>query len=146
MTGMHLVIVTGGRDYPYPRIVHANLNTLYVRHGKFRLFHGACRKKSTGEMIGADRYADDWAQTVPGLEPERFEADWDRHGDDAGPIRNRKMVVTAVRSVPRERIHGLAFPSPGSRGTWNCVRHMRDFGIEPDVWRIARVRDWLKSL
>jgi hypothetical protein len=146
MTTAHLVIVTGGRDYPYPRIVHSNLNALYVKHGRFILFHGACRDRLTGEMTGADQYADDWAQTVHDIEVKAFDADWDQHGSAAGPIRNHGMVIEAVNTVPRERIHGLAFPSPRSRGTWNCVKLMKDYGIEPDVWRTTRARTWLNSL
>ncbi len=144
----HLVVVTGARDYPevYRRIVDANLNTLYVKYGVFTLFHGACRDKRTGEMVGADRYADDWAQTVPGLEPDRFEAQWTRHGYAAGPSRNRAMVSEAVRRVPRENIHGLAFPGPRSRGTWGCVSIMKEFHIEVDVWGVTRAREWLASL
>lgn len=145
MTSQHLVVVTGYRHYAYPTIVRMTLDTLYVKHGPFILFHGACRDKLTGEMVGADQYADDWGQRCPDVEVVPFEADWHEHGDPAGPIRNRLMVETAVRRVPVANIHGLAFPGPGSRGTWNCVKVMRDHGIEPDVWGYARVRSWLST-
>lgn len=142
MSALHLVVVTGGRDYAYPQIVRMNLNALYVQYSGFILFHGACRDKDTGEMVGADRYADDWGQPIADVEVVPFEADWDSYGNAAGPIRNLDMVKTAVQRVPVVHIHGLAFPSPRSRGTHNCVRVMRDFGIDPVVWNYARVRDW----
>lgn len=142
----HLVIVTGFRDYAYPRVVWTQLSTLYVKLGPFALFHGACKDKRTGEMVGADRFADDWAQTQPDIRVTPFPADWDRHPQDGGPVRNRRMVSLGVAQFPVEHIHGLAFPAPKSRGTWNCVKIMRDFGIEPDVWDYARVRSWQAGL
>lgn len=139
-----LVVVTGYRRYMYPHAVWQNLNALYIKHGPFTLFHGACVDRETGEMIGADRFADEWGEMVPAVDVQRFPADWDRDGRKAaGPIRNRRMVSAGVMQFPRERIHGLAFPGPDSRGTWNCVKIMRDFGIEPDVWDYARVREEL---
>lgn len=145
MTAERVVVVTGGRDFLYPDIVRMNLSSLYVQHGGFTLFHGACRDKRTGEMVGADRFADDWGQPIPDVEVKRFEADWALHGYRAGPIRNRQMVAEAVRRVPREMIHGLAFPTPRSRGTWGCVKEMSRFHIEPDVWDYPRIKDWLSS-
>lgn len=142
MTAERVVVVTGGRDFLYPDIVRMTLNTLYVQHGKFLLFHGACRDKRTGEMVGADCYADDWGHSIPGVEVKPFEADWDRYDNAAGPIRNRQMVEEAVRRASRGMIHGLAFPSPRSRGTWGCVKEMSKFHIEADIWDYPRIRDW----
>jgi hypothetical protein len=143
----HVVIVTGGRDCPIStrRVVNATLNSLYVAHGPFILFHGACKPRGCDEMVGADRYADDWAQTAFGTDLRRRPADWVRHGNEAGPIRNGAMVREAVREAPVERIHGLAFPMPRSRGTWNCVRRMEEFHIEVAVWDNRRVQGWLNG-
>lgn len=145
MSGQHVVIVTGGRSFPHSlkRVVEGNLNTLYVLHGPFILFHGACQPRGSDEMTGADRYADDWAQTAPGIDLRCRPADWDRHGDAAGPIRNAGMVREALELAPVPYIHGLAFPEPGSRGTRNCMRLMRDAGIRVDVWDVPRSRRWL---
>lgn len=43
-------------------------------------------------------------------------AEWDRYGHKAGPIRNQRMVDLG------NYIACIAFPLPGSRGTWDCVR------------------------
>lgn len=144
-SGQHVIIVTGGRTYPRDlrRVIEAQLNTGYVLYGNFVLFHGACQPRGSKEMTGADRYADDWAQTAPGIDLRRRPADWDQHGDPAGPIRNRDMVHEALGLAPADRIHGLAFPEPGSRGTWNCVRYMKQSGILVDEWDTQRARQWL---
>lgn len=138
-----LVVVTGYRAYRYPHAVWKNLNALYVKLGPFTLYHGACTPRGSEEMVGADRFADDWADMVPDVEVRRFKADWALYDNAAGPIRNRLMVSTGVLMFPRERIHGLAFPGLDSRGTWNCVKIMKEFGIKPDVWDYARVREEL---
>lgn len=146
MTGRHLALVTGGRTYPYRDIVHMTLNAVYVRHGPLLLFHGACKKKGTDELTGADRWADEWGQSIPDVEVVPFPADWHRYDNAAGPIRNRSMVTAAVQRVPLERIHALAFPEPGSRGTGNCVMIMKEFGIKPEIWDYAQVRRWRAGL
>lgn len=141
----HVVVVTGGRTYPrnLRGAVNGQLNNLYVRHGSFILFHGACQPRDSDVMTGADRYADDWAQAVPGIDLRRRPADWTRNGNEAGPIRNLAMIEEALQLAAADRIHGLAFPEPGSRGTWNCVRHMKDAGIVFETWDIQRSREWL---
>lgn len=145
MNGQHVVIVTGGRNYPRDlrRVVESNLNMLYARHGNFILFHGACTPRGSTEMTGADRYADDWAETAPGIDLRRRPADWESWGNSAGPRRNRQMVHEAVQLAPLHAIHGLAFPDAESRGTWNCVQRMRDVQIETDIWDTGRARRWL---
>lgn len=145
MSAPHVVIVTGGPSYPVRLrpVLDAQLNDLYVRHGNFVLFHGACQPLGSNEMTGADRYADDWAQAVPGIDLRRRPADWDRYVERAGPIRNRGMVVEARQLAPPPLIHGLAFPEPASRGTLDCIKHMHAAGIEVDEWGVERAENWL---
>lgn len=146
MNGQHVVIVTGGRSYPSSlrRVVESNLNALYVLHGDFILFHGACKRRGSDEMTGADRYADDWAQTAAGVDLRARPANWDL-GNQAGPLRNAAMVHEALQLAPVDRIHGLAFPEPDSRGTRNCMRLMKEAGIHVDTWGIARARAYLAA-
>jgi len=145
---MHLVIVTGARDFPYPQIVHRALHYELCAHGPFTLYHGACEDRETGKMTGADSYADEWGHTTPGIEVVTFpaRADFDRWGNRGGPIRNRRMVKTAVLTAPRHDIQGLAFPGPRSKGTWNCVSIMKEFHIETDVWGPVRVNNELAAM
>lgn len=146
MNARHLVIVTGGRRHAYPDFVRHHLNAIYVELGGFLLFHGACRDKETGEMTGVDKYADEWGNSVHDVDVRPFEADWDRWGDRAGLIRNDDMVGTGARLYPLDRIHGLAFPQPGSRGTMNCAAIMRRYGITPKVWTYTDIRAWRSAL
>lgn len=145
MSGQHVVIVTGGRSYPEELrpVVYSNLRDQYILHGPFVLFHGACQPRGSSEMTGADRYADDWAQIHPDVDLRPRPADWDARGDQAGPARNWSMVQEALTLAPASRILGLAFPEPGSRGTWNCVRHMKDAYIHVEEWNFRRAREWL---
>lgn len=49
-----------------------------------------------GGAPGADRIASEWADedpdSEPGVQHERYEADWDRLGRAAGPARNQEAV------------------------------------------------------
>lgn len=145
MSGQHIVIVTGGRSYPESLrpVVCGNLADQYALYGPFILIHGACKRRDSNEMCGADRYADDWAQHAPGIDLRRRPADWASYGNHAGPIRNEAMVWEALSLAPPERITGLAFPEPHSTGTWNCVGHMQNAGIDVKIWRIDEARQWL---
>jgi hypothetical protein len=59
-----------------------------------------------------------------------FPADWQQHGLAAGPIRNLKMIRYALDHGP---LGCLAFPAPGSRGTWQCARAAEKAGILTEV-------------
>lgn len=50
-----------------------------------------------------------------------FAADWERHGNSAGPIRNRQMLIEGLPDAV------VAFP--GSRGTADMVRRARNAGV-----------------
>lgn len=141
----HIVIVTGGRDYPVDLapVVYVRLEVCLGMYGPFTLFHGACTPRGSDEMVGADRYADDWARMNANIDLRRRPANWEHSGDRAGPLRNLAMVQEAISLAPVSRIHGLAFPTPQSRGTWNCVRHMRDHHIDVEEWSDQRARQWL---
>jgi hypothetical protein len=119
----HVIIVTGGRDYQERARVFAALD---LAHGKKRitlLVHGACIDRKTGELRGADRWADEWARER-GVKVEPHPADWATWGDKAGPMRNHQMAYAGA--------HGcIAFP--GGRGTAQMIRQARYYGIP--VWQ-----------
>lgn len=140
-----IVIVTGARDYPYPAVVHGQLYDIRIQRGPFLLFHGACTPRGSKEMVGADRYADDWGRAEPGVEVRPFEADWASLDNAAGPIRNGEMIKAALKLLPPDQVLGLAFPGPRSRGTWDCVGKMKAAHIACDEWDIRRSREWLEN-
>lgn len=54
---------------------------------------------------------------------EPHAADWDAHGKAAGPIRNKMMVDLGADIC-------VAFVSPSSKGTLNCMKLAKEAGIE----------------
>lgn len=92
------VLVCGGRDYADHDAVYRELDKL-------------CLKLKADEEIvvieggakGADRLARDWAR-VAYVGVITVEADWEKHGRAAGPLRNTEMLVRAKPDLV------LAFP------------------------------------
>lgn len=74
-----------------------------------------------GGARGVDALAGDFWERL-GYPVETFPARWRQDGPAAGPIRNARMVASGATL-------GLAFPGPGSIGTWDCVRKMEAAGI-----------------
>jgi hypothetical protein len=113
------VIVTGSRDWSDRDAVQAALLDVALEHSSFTLIHGGC-------PTGADRFADRWARAAE-IPVEVFEADWEKYGKRAGPIRNAEMVQAGADLV-------LAFPLPGGKGTQHTIRIAREAGIPVQVW------------
>lgn len=113
---MKLVIITGSRDYVDSlRLIGP------VLLGADMVMHGGAQ--------GADAVAHQvaMAQGIPTLV---VPAQWDMMGKKAGPLRNLEMVMLAkcLRLAGYEpECHG--FPLPQSKGTYHCMRAMREAGI-----------------
>lgn len=54
---------------------------------------------------------------------EVFNADWERHGKSAGPIRNREMLTVRFGV-------DILVAFPGGKGTADCVAQARALGIK----------------
>jgi hypothetical protein len=122
------VIVTGSRHW-------TDYDTIHSRLAQFPrgtvIVHGANGVKK-GRKARPEKSTDalaDWAARELGFEVEQHEADWDRYGRDAGPIRNGEMFDAG----PCDMV--VAFPLPGSRGTWDCVNRAKKRGIPVEVIR-----------
>lgn len=76
-----------------------------------------------GDARGADKCAKWAAEEMLGIPCHTHPADWDRYGKAAGSIRNQEMLDKHpdIGMV-------LAFPLPGSIGTWDMVGRAR-----PDI-------------
>lgn len=111
------LLVTGSRDWDDRALLTARLGEARAHLGEDTvLVHGDCR--------GADRMAAEvW--TSWGLRVEAHPADWDRHGNRAGPIRNSVMVGAGADLC-------LAFLRGDSTGTRDCMRRAYRAGIT--VW------------
>jgi hypothetical protein len=125
----HRVIVTGWRDWPESRRdwiwLHLNETTSVPNGDRLVIVHGQCPKG------GADLWAEQWAHRY-GFAVERHPADFAKYGKAAGPKRNSHMVSLGAAAC-------IAFPGPGSTGTWDCVRKAADAGIRIEVLHLAQV-------
>lgn len=115
------VIVTGSRHWSERTIIEGSLSIVAAFvPGFLVVVHGWC-------PTGADKMADDWALAEHSLDkavrlPERFKANWGIEGNQAGGIRNQRMVNAGADLC-------LGFPLPGSVGTFDCMRRAQQAGI-----------------
>jgi hypothetical protein len=56
------LIVTGGRDYRDRAAAFRTLDKIHAKTPITLVVHGACMKKGTIELCGADRWAEEWAR------------------------------------------------------------------------------------
>lgn len=108
------ILVCGGRTFSDQKLVDSALDLL----SPSAICHGGAR--------GADTLAGRWAgkRSVYSL---AFNADWDRYGNAAGPIRNRKML--------QEFKPDLVLAFPGGAGTDNMIMQAREANVV--VLRVA---------
>lgn len=126
------ILVTGSRHCTDEQvaIVQAQVQDVVLHewstygHRPVVIVHGQC------PYGGVDLAAHQWADRTDGVNAEAVPADWDLHGKAAGPIRNAEMVHRGADIC-------VAFPVPGSRGTWDCVRKAADAGIPVQVWPLT---------
>lgn len=85
-------------------------------------FHSRCpiTELAHGDAKGADRMARDWAKKR-GIKVEKYPADWDEHGDAAGPIRNQEMLDDFEPDAV------IAFE--GHKGTLDMVHRARRYKV-----------------
>lgn len=114
-SGGFRILVTGSRHWADRYTVEVAIRRAVLRSGTTEavVVHGGAD--------GADACAGVSAVAM-GLREEIHPADWKAHGKGAGPIRNAAMVALGADVC-------LAFPMPGSRGTWDCVQRARAAGI-----------------
>lgn len=123
---MKRLLVTGSRSWTDREAIRGALRQAWrdLQPGPIVLVHGAAR--------GADVIARDiW--TGGGLPDEPHPADWKTYGRAAGPRRNQEMVDLGADLV-------LAFPSPDSIGTRDCIRKARAAGIKVWVYEASGVK------
>lgn len=101
---MKRILVTGSRDWTDVDLVREAL-LAYAVQDACVLRHGDAR--------GLDRIAAGVAHEL-GWTVETYAADWGRLGRQAGHVRNQQMVDAGADVC-------LAFPLPGSRGTYDCA-------------------------
>ncbi|HVM91382.1 MAG TPA: DUF2493 domain-containing protein [Terriglobales bacterium] len=108
------VIVCGGRDYQDRERVFSTLDSIHAETPITVLIQGGAK--------GADDLAFRWGMQVKGghMELLTVNAEWEKHGRRAGPIRNALML---------EEKPDLVIAFPGGRGTANMIRQTLDAGV-----------------
>lgn len=99
------VLICGGRSYSDRDALCRRLDLIHTETPFSVVIHGGAR--------GADRMAGEWAKSR-GIPYEEYRANWEEHGNSAGPIRNQKMLD---ESKPE-----LVIAFPGGTGTAHMVR------------------------
>ena len=107
------VAIVGSCNYPSRQLVEDYVGGLHA--GSVVVSGGA---------PGVDTWAAE-AATKNGLEVIVHEAEWDKHGRRAGPLRNEKIVADADKVV--------GFWDGKSRGTLNTLAIAVDAGVPVDV-------------
>lgn len=80
-----IVLISGSRNWTDPRPIREQLQKV----GELTwLFHGAAR--------GADSLAAQIAETMPLIRTQGWPADWKKHGQSAGFVRNSEMLRGAL--------------------------------------------------
>ena len=75
----------------------------------------------SGGARGADRLGEIYARRR-GKTPKIFNAEWQKYGKMAGPMRNGRMARNAT--------HLIAFLRIGSRGTANMIKQAQENGLK----------------
>jgi hypothetical protein len=120
---MKVALVTGSRNLDDDEPVYGALRTFQPDI----ILHGAC-------PTGADAFAAQWGEYSTTVIP--FPADWDAHGNGAGPMRNRAMVSVAYHmSQHGHEVVVFAFPVGDSPGTRDCIRSAEGSGLKVVVWK-----------
>lgn len=118
------VLITGSREYSDNGAV---FDALIVEYGA-ALDRGLPMVVIHGAATGADTLAHEWAEWTSNVTPDPHPANW-KVGKFAGNVRNQLMVDLGADVC-------LAFPLPGSIGTWDCIHRAEDAGIEVKVLEI----------
>lgn len=102
-------IIAGGRDYTLTESDIKLLNSLINEIGE--VVTGGC-------PTGADKDAQTWSLFF-GVPYKRFPADWDKHGNKAGPLRNSKMIAYACGM---DDMIPMLIAFPGGKGTEDITK------------------------
>lgn len=129
------IIFCGSRTYKEPPHAFDLTGTLiegltynYHKFGEpIHVFHGAC-------PTGTDQLIDDAVEASDLPAATRFRADWETHGNAAGPIRNGLMLAV---TEPHVVIAIVDKPLAESRGTNDMVQ--RAIGAKVPTYVIEKV-------
>ena len=115
-----VIVVTGSRDWTDAATLYAQLDGLHAKHGIEVLFHGGA--------TGADTLAGRWAQQRGICEVVVPYAS--AYGKQGGSIRNGWLLDLGQPDLV------VAFPTPSSVGTWNCIQQAKQRGLRIRIVKV----------
>lgn len=113
-----IVVITGGRDFKNKAFVWRHMDEQRAALRITAVVNGRAPR-------GVDQFVHEWCEDC-GVPERPYPADWDTHGEAAGPIRNQTMI-----DEEPEIERCIVFP--GHSGTTDMARRCRKAGIER-VW------------
>lgn len=116
------VLICGSRDWANEDAILAQVFTL---PDQSVIIHGAC-------PTGADAIARKWAEVLQ-YKQNPYPADWSRYGNQAGPIRNTRMLKESKPDLVWAFTHELV------GGTGDMVNKAKRAGIEVKVFGCQEV-------
>ncbi len=107
------IAIVGTRNFSRLDLIKTQLSIIYTKFGtdNITIVSGGCR--------GVDKEAEEIAKTF-GFKTEIYNADWDKHGKTAGPIRNSEIVEHSDIFI--------VFWDGQSRGTRDTINKVIDAG------------------
>lgn len=124
---MYKVIIAGGRDFKdYELLERICDHYLQNKGSDIQIVSGKQKSvdRDTGEEYGADFLGEVYAKKR-GFTVEPFPANWSKHNNSAGPIRNGEMAKYADALI--------AFHDGESRGTKNMIETARAMWLDVRV-------------
>lgn len=139
------ILVTGARDWPerLEPFVHAKILGHAGALGRMapdiiRIVEGEC------PAGGVDLFARRCGEQA-GFLIEPYPANWRTLGKKAGNLRNTTMVEAVVKGIEQgDAGLCLAFPTPTSRGTIDCLTKAWMADIETHVYPLAVAERWAR--
>jgi hypothetical protein len=120
------IIIAGSRTFTEYSIISRTVNMILAKwrfNKEFDILYSGCAK-------GVDTLAIDYAKEK-GIKYKEFPANWEIHGNDAGPIRNSKMIASADGLV--------AFWDGKSKDTKDIIGKAERKGIKVHIVRIDKL-------
>lgn len=131
-----IIATTGWRNHDRPGHIQGVLDNLLDWHE----LHGVKLYVRVGDAGGADEAVRLWCiDNIDEVALTVYHADWDRYGKNAGPMRNKAMLlgigdgnVLADLLLGFPRTDGQRDTVPGS-GTWGCIMTAALMGIKVEI-------------
>ena len=120
------IVIAGSRTFTEYSIISRTVNMILAKwrfNKEFDILYSGCAK-------GVDTLAIDYAKEK-GIKYKEFPANWEIHGNDAGPIRNSKMIASADGLV--------VFWDGKSKDTKDIIGKAERKGIKVHIVRIDKL-------